>query len=65
MCTSQRRKKTADDQVHADHGPQQHYDHRLRNLAQRTGNVAVATSLGVPRSTARVWLLSAGQPWSA
>ena len=32
---------------------QQRYDHRLRNLVQRTGDVTVATELGVPRSTAR------------
>jgi len=31
-------------------------DHRLRNLVQRTGNVTVATDLGVPRSTAYGWL---------
>jgi hypothetical protein len=36
--------------------PQQRYDHRLRNLVQRTGDVTVATNLGVPRSTARGWL---------
>src|SRR5204862_7890882 len=36
--------------------PQQRYDHRLRNLVQRTGNVTIATDLGVPRSTARGWL---------
>jgi hypothetical protein len=35
---------------------QQHYDHRLRNLVQRTGEVTVATDLGVPRSTPRGWL---------
>jgi hypothetical protein len=35
---------------------QHRYDHRLRNLVQRTGNVAIATSHGVPRSTARGWL---------
>jgi hypothetical protein len=34
---------------------QQRYDHRLRNLVQRTGDVTVATKLGVPRSTARGW----------
>src|SRR5712692_2369489 len=39
--------------------PQQRYDHRLRNLVQRTGNVTVATDLGVPRSTARGWLRAA------
>jgi putative transposase len=36
--------------------PQQRYDHRLRRLVQRTGDVSVATDLGVPRSTARGWL---------
>jgi hypothetical protein len=36
--------------------PQQRYDHRLRSLVQRTGDVSVATHLGVPRSTARGWL---------
>ena len=35
---------------------QHRYDHRLRNLVQRTGNVTIATNLGVPRSTARGWL---------
>jgi hypothetical protein len=28
---------------------QQRYHHRLRNLVQRTGDVTVATDLGVPR----------------
>ena len=32
---------------------QQRYDHRLRNLVQRTGDVTLATDMGVPRSTAR------------
>jgi hypothetical protein len=36
--------------------PQQRYDHRLRALVQRTGDMAIATALGVPRSTARGWL---------
>jgi hypothetical protein len=36
--------------------PQQRYDHRLRDLVQTTGDVTVATDLGVPRSTARGWL---------
>jgi hypothetical protein len=36
--------------------PQLHYDHRLRNLVQRTADVTIATDLGVPRSTARGWL---------
>jgi len=35
---------------------QQRYDHRLRSLVQRTGDVTVATDLGVPRSTAHGWL---------
>jgi transposase InsO family protein len=36
--------------------PQRRYDHRLRELVQRTGDVTIATDLGVPRSTARGWL---------
>src|SRR6266481_2783546 len=36
--------------------PQHRYDHRLRNLVQRTGDVTIATDLGVPRSTAHGWL---------
>jgi hypothetical protein len=36
--------------------PQQRYDHRLRDLVQRTGDVTIATDLGVARSTARGWL---------
>lgn len=36
--------------------PQQRYDHRLRDLVQRTGNQTIATDLGMPRSTARGWL---------
>jgi hypothetical protein len=39
--------------------PQQRYDHRLRELVQRTGDLTVATDLGVPRSTARGWLRTA------
>jgi hypothetical protein len=35
---------------------QQRYDHRLRDLVRGTGDVTVATDLGVPRSTARGWL---------
>ena len=34
---------------------QQRYDHRLRDLVQRTRDVTIATYLGVPRSTARAW----------
>src|SRR5262245_48379799 len=36
--------------------PQQRYDHRLRDLVYRTGDVTLARDLGVPRSTARGWL---------
>jgi putative transposase len=36
--------------------PQQRYDHRLRDLVQRTGNLSIATAHGVPRSTARGWI---------
>ena len=36
--------------------PQQRYDHRLRDLVQRTGDLTIATNLGIPRSTARGWL---------
>ena len=39
--------------------PQQRYDHRLRDLVHRTGDVTIATDLGVPRSTARGWLRTA------
>jgi hypothetical protein len=35
---------------------QQRCDHRLQDLVQRTGDVTIATNLGVPRSTARGWL---------
>jgi hypothetical protein len=35
---------------------QQRYDHRLPDLVQRTGDLSIATDLGVPRSTARGWL---------
>ena len=34
----------------------QRYDHRQRDLVRRTGDVTIATDLGVPRSTARGWL---------
>ena len=37
------------------------YDHRLRDLIQRTRDVTIATDLGVPRSTARGWLSQAGK----
>ena len=39
--------------------PQQRYDHRLRDLVQRTGDLTIATDLGIPRSTARGWLRAA------
>ena len=35
---------------------QQRYDHRLRNLVQRAGDVTVSIDLGVPHSTALGWL---------
>src|SRR5215204_1972238 len=35
---------------------QQRYDHRLRDLVQGTGEITIATDLGIPRSTARGWL---------
>src|SRR5215471_6599827 len=38
---------------------QKRYDHRLRELVQRTGDLTIATDLGVPRSTARGWLRTA------
>jgi transposase InsO family protein len=38
---------------------QQRYDHRLRDLVRRTGDVTIATDLGVPRSTVRGWLREA------
>ena len=39
--------------------PQKRYDHRLRELVQCTGDLTIATGLGVPRSTARGWLRTA------
>jgi hypothetical protein len=35
---------------------QRRHDHRLRDLVRRTGDVTLATDLGVTRSTARGWL---------
>ena len=35
------------------------YDHRLRDLVQRTRDATIATDLGIPRSTARGWLSQA------
>jgi transposase InsO family protein len=40
---------------------QRTYDHRLRDLVQRTRDVILATSLGVPRSTAAGWLRQPGR----
>ena len=37
---------------------QQRYDHRLRDLVRSSGNINLATQLGVPRSTAHSWLTS-------
>src|SRR6516162_3345305 len=39
--------------------PQPRYDHRLRELVQRTRDLTIAADLGVPRSTARGWLRTA------
>jgi len=39
--------------------PQRRYDHRLRDLIQRAGDLTIPTDLGVPRSTARGWLAAA------
>jgi hypothetical protein len=38
---------------------QRRYDHRLRDIVQRTGDLTIATNLDVPRSTARGWLRKA------
>jgi hypothetical protein len=35
---------------------QRRYDHRLRDLVQRTGDLTIATDLDAPRSTACGWL---------
>ena len=37
------------------------YDHRLKELVRQTGNLTIATRLGVPRSTAAGWLRSQTQ----
>jgi hypothetical protein len=36
--------------------PQQRYDHRLRDVVHNTGDLTIATDVGVPRSTACGWL---------
>jgi len=38
---------------------QRRYDHRLRELVRGTGDVTIATDVGVPRSTTRGWLRKA------
>ena len=40
---------------------QKTYDHRLRDLVRRTRDVTLATSRGVPRSTAAGWLRQPGR----
>jgi len=37
-------------------GRQQVFDHRLRDLVRRTGDLSIATGRGVPRSAAAGWL---------
>ena len=41
---------------------QKTYDHRLRELVRRTRDLSIATSVGVPRSTAAGWLRDPGCP---
>ena len=43
-------------------GRQQVYDHRLRDLVRRTRDLSIATSRGVPRSTAAGWLRREPRP---
>lgn len=38
------------------------YDHRLRELVRHTGDVTIATNLGVPRSTVAGWLGATSRP---
>ncbi|MAE69072.1 MAG: hypothetical protein CME06_01240 [Gemmatimonadetes bacterium] len=40
---------------------QKTYDHRLRDLVHRTGDLSIATKIGVPRSTAAGWIARAPQ----
>ncbi len=35
---------------------QRTYDHRLRELVHTTGDLTIATEIGVPRSTAAGWI---------
>ncbi len=41
--------------------PRKTYDHRLRELVHRTGDLTIATRIGVPRSTAAGWIVHAPQ----
>ena len=41
---------------------QKRYDHRLRELVQKTQDVSCAVQYGVPRSTARSWLTAPSYP---
>ena len=41
---------------------QRSYDHRLVRLVQETGDITIATKLGVPRSTAAGWVRKARKP---
>lgn len=38
------------------------YDHRLRELVRQTGDISLATRIGVPRSTAAGWLRGPPRP---
>src|SRR5262245_19658859 len=41
---------------------QRSFDHRLVRLVQETGDITIATKLGVPRSTAAGWVRRARKP---
>ena len=41
---------------------QQSYDHRLRDLVQKTRDPSIATDLGIPRSIATCWLRESPRP---
>src|SRR5688572_28670266 len=56
----ERRERTANDRPDAIHvPPAAALRHRLRDLVQRTGDLTMATELGIPRSRAVGWLLAA------
>jgi hypothetical protein len=42
----------------SEHRRQRTYDHRLRDLVRKTGDLTIATELGVPRSSAAGWVRS-------